>query len=163
MLKQSYNKKVENFIRSYINYIIKPDFFVCFHTTFFVTFDEKNIRANFRGTGLIPFNPETMISKLDIKLYTPISTGPPLTEANLWIFKILQNLQKVISQSDYIKTRIIRHQGNFPTSIYKAIDQMVKNIQSVIYKIVLMQDRIYIFKEVNRTINKRYKIKKTRI
>ncbi len=39
---------------------------------------------------------------------------------------------------------------------------MVKNIQSVIYKIILIQDRIRIFEEANRTINKRRKTKKTR-
>ncbi len=37
---------------------------------------------------------------------------------------------------------------------------MMKNIQSVIYKIILIQDRIYIFEKANRTINKRYKAKK---
>ncbi len=66
-------------------------------------------------------------------------------------------------QSDYIKTRIVKHQGNFPTSIYKVIDQMMKNTKSVIYKIMLMQKRIRTFEKANRTISKRRKIKKIRI
>src|SRR6266699_5715802 len=49
MLKRSYSKEVENFIRSYINYIIKPDFFACFYITFFAIFNEENIRVDFRG------------------------------------------------------------------------------------------------------------------
>ncbi len=40
---------------------------------------------------------------------------------------------------------------------------MVKNTKSVIYKMVLMQERIRTFEEANRTINKRCKAKKTRI
>src|SRR6266699_6832385 len=40
---------------------------------------------------------------------------------------------------------------------------MVKSTKSVIYKMVLIQKRICIFEEVNRTINKRRKTKKTRI
>ncbi len=89
ILKRLYNKEVENFIRSYINYIIKPDFFVYFYTVFFVIFDEENIRTDSRGISLIPFNLKTMISKLDIKLYTLISIEPFLTETDLWIFKTL--------------------------------------------------------------------------
>src|SRR6266699_6792044 len=82
ILKRSYGKEVENFIRSHINYIIKLDFFACFYTTFFIIFDEENIRIDFQSTNLIPFNLKTMISKLDIKLYIPISTGPSSTEVD---------------------------------------------------------------------------------
>ncbi len=43
------------------------------------------------------------------------------------------------------------------------MDQMIKDAQSVIYKMVLIQDCIRIFEEANRTISKRHKAKKTRI
>ena len=39
----------------------------------------------------------------------------------------------------------------------------MKNTKSVIYKMVLIQERIRIFEETNRTINKRRKTKKIRI
>ena len=89
MLKRLYNKKVENFIRFYINYIIKPDFFVCFYIIFFVIFNEENIQANFRSISFILFNPNTMISKLDIKLYMSIPTRPLSAEIDSWVFKTL--------------------------------------------------------------------------
>ncbi len=82
ILKQLYNKEVENFIQSHINYITKPDFFTYFYTIFFVTFNEENIRTSFRGIDLVPFNLETVISKLDIKLYILIPTGPLTTEVD---------------------------------------------------------------------------------
>ncbi|SRR6266566_7279359 len=75
ILKRLYGKEVENFIQSYINYIIKPDFFVYFYIIFFAIFNEENVRVSFRGISLILFNPEAVISKLDIKLYIPISIG----------------------------------------------------------------------------------------
>ncbi len=43
------------------------------------------------------------------------------------------------------------------------MDQMVKSMKSVMYKMVLMQERIRILEEANRTISKRRKVKKTRI
>ncbi len=82
VLKQSYSKEVENFIQSHINYIIKPDFFIYFYTIFFAIFNKENIRVGFRSTSLIPSNPKAVISKLDIKLYTPISIGPLSTEVD---------------------------------------------------------------------------------
>jgi len=82
ILKRSYGKEVENFIRFYINYIIKPDFFIYFHIVFFVIFGEENVRIGFWDIGLIPFNPETMISKFDVKLYISTPTGFLLTEAD---------------------------------------------------------------------------------
>jgi hypothetical protein len=32
---------------------------------------ESNIKGSFRGAGLVPLNPENMISKLNVKLRTP--------------------------------------------------------------------------------------------
>ncbi len=66
-------------------------------------------------------------------------------------------------QSDYIKTKINRYQGNSPISIYKAMDQMIKDIKLVIYKMMLIQDRICTFEKINRIISTRRKIKKIRI
>ncbi len=89
MLKWSYSKEVKNFIWFYINYITKSDFFVYFYIAFFVIFNEENIRIGFRGISLVPFNLETVISKLDIKLYMSISIRPLLIEVDFWIFKTL--------------------------------------------------------------------------
>ncbi len=89
MLKQSYSKEVENFIRFYINYITKPDFFAYFYIIFFVIFSEENIRIGFQNIGLVSFNPETVIFKFDIKLYIPILIGFFLAEIDSWVFKTL--------------------------------------------------------------------------
>ncbi|ERF70741.1 hypothetical protein EPUS_05093 [Endocarpon pusillum Z07020] len=36
----------------------------------------ENIKAGFQGTGLVPYDPQAVLSKLDIKLRTPTPTGP---------------------------------------------------------------------------------------
>ncbi len=80
MLKRSYGKEVENLIWSYINYIIKPDFFDYFYVAFVATFNKENIRVGFRGIGLVSFNPKAVIFKFDIKLCMSISIRPLSTE-----------------------------------------------------------------------------------
>ncbi len=87
ILKRSYNKKIKNFIRSYINYIIKPDFFAYFYIAFFIIFGEKNVRVSFRSISLVLFNLETVISKFDIKLYMSILTRSFSIEIDSWVFK----------------------------------------------------------------------------
>ena len=42
----------------------------------------KNVKAGFRGTILVPYDPEVVLSKLDIKLRTLIFTSSPKANAN---------------------------------------------------------------------------------
>jgi len=58
-------------IRIYINYISKLEFLYSFRKAFFALIIEKNIQGGFIGAGLIPYNLERVISKLDIKLRIP--------------------------------------------------------------------------------------------
>jgi hypothetical protein len=61
----------------HISYITKVEFFAAFKNAFITSFNKVNIREDFRETNLILFNPETVISKLDIVSYILISTNPP--------------------------------------------------------------------------------------
>jgi hypothetical protein len=70
-LKQAYSRQIEDMMRSHITHITKDDFFPAFCTAFYAAMTEKNIRAGFRGARLAPFNPESVLSKLDVKLKTP--------------------------------------------------------------------------------------------
>jgi hypothetical protein len=64
-------------MRVHISYITKVEFFAMFKNAFIASFGKANVRGGFRGTGFVLFNPETVISKLDVISYTPISTDPP--------------------------------------------------------------------------------------
>jgi hypothetical protein len=70
VLKQAYGRQIEHLIRCSITHISKTQFFDAFHAAFKATFTESNIRGGFKGAGLAPFNPENVISKLDVQLRT---------------------------------------------------------------------------------------------
>ena len=53
---------------AFINYIIKKDFFLAFKTVYFKAIIINNIRAGFRKIGLIFYNLNIIIFKLNIKL-----------------------------------------------------------------------------------------------
>ena len=66
----------------------------------------ENAIAGFRGAGLMPFNPDAVLSKLDVKLRTPTPTGTPPIDTNPWVSQIPHNPRDALSQATLVKTRI---------------------------------------------------------
>lgn len=73
-LKKAYGRQAEELMRNQITHITKIEFLPCFMAAFKAAFTKRNIQGGFRGAGLVPLNPEAVISKLDVKLRTP---SPP--------------------------------------------------------------------------------------
>ena len=79
-LKKVYGSQISFLTRASIKHITKDDFFPAFKAAFELVFTEKNIKSSFRGAGLVPWDPEVVISKLDIRLRT---LTPPRTPDGL--------------------------------------------------------------------------------
>jgi hypothetical protein len=76
-LKRAYSHRIESLIRDYINYITKLKFLLAFRAAYNQSITKKNICASFQGAGLVPHDPEAVISKLDVKLRTPSPAALP--------------------------------------------------------------------------------------
>jgi hypothetical protein len=70
-LKRSYSDSISALARNHIHYINKETFLLAFKAAHELTFTEENARAGFRDAGLVPFNPDAVLSKLDVRLRTP--------------------------------------------------------------------------------------------
>jgi hypothetical protein len=90
-LKQAYGRQVKDLMRAHINHVSKLEFLCGFREAFFAFTTEKNIQGGFAGAGLVPYDPKRVLSKLDVWLWTPTPTGPPLALANLWVSQTPQN------------------------------------------------------------------------
>ena len=77
-LKTAYGRQIKNYMRCYINHITKLEFLPAFKEAWKAIFTKENICGGFRGAGLVPYDPEHVISNLNIKLQTP----PPPPVAN---------------------------------------------------------------------------------
>jgi len=77
-----YSRQIEGFIKAYINYITKVEFFIAFKAAYLLSITVQNAQARFRGASLIPFDPQAIISKLDVKLRTPTPTSPPFVDTD---------------------------------------------------------------------------------
>jgi hypothetical protein len=69
----------------------------------------QNAQAGFRGTGLVPFNPQAVISKLDIKLRILTPTRPLSADTDPWVSQTSYNPTETFSQIVLIKDRIARY------------------------------------------------------
>jgi hypothetical protein len=71
VLKRSYGKAVEGYMRMGINHINKDDFTVLYQQARTTSFTPTTVLSGFRATRLVPFDLDQVLSRLDIRLRTP--------------------------------------------------------------------------------------------
>lgn len=162
-LKRAYGCEIEGFIKSFVTHITKAEFLIAFQAAFSKVFTYANVKAGFQGAGLVPFDPERVISKLDVKLSTPSPTGTSVPANTLWVSQTPHNLTEATSQTDFIKSRVSRHQGSSPTPILSAIDQFSKGAMAIIHENTVLKAQVRNLQEANNSLAKRRRAKKTRV
>jgi hypothetical protein len=162
-LKKAYGRQIEDLMRQQITHITKEDFIPAFRAAFEVSLTESNIQGGFRGAGLVPFDPERVISTLDLKLRTPTPQNSCPGTAQPWTSQTPSNPTQAISQSSFIKERVTRHQGSSPTSILDAVDQFAKGTSKVMHQLALLQAEVKDLRKANETLSKRRNRKKSRL
>lgn len=90
-MKRAYGDGVSALARSRIHHINKETFLQAFKAAFEKTFTAENICAGFRGAGVVPYNPEAVLSKLDVRLCTPSTT----VEDGAWQAKTPRNAREI--------------------------------------------------------------------
>ena len=162
-LKRAYGQQIEDMMWAHMSHITKDDFFPAFYAAFNIAMTESNIQGGFRGAGLLPFDPNRVISTLDLKLKTPTPPSSRLGTAQPWVSQTPNNPTEAMSQSTFIKTRISRHQNSSPTSIYTAIDQFTKGASQIMHQLALLKAENQNLRQANEVLSKRRRAKKTRL
>jgi DDE superfamily endonuclease len=161
VLKQMYGRQIKTFIKAYINHITKVKFFLAFHTVYKQSITPENAIAGFCRAGLVPFNPDTVLLKLDVKLRTPTPTRTPPTDTNPWVSQTPHNPRDALSQATLVKTCIIQHQGSLLTPTFIATASLAKGIKVLAHKVTLMSAEIRTLRSANKALSKRRRAKKT--
>jgi hypothetical protein len=159
-LKKAYGREISDLISAYINHVTKVEFLCSFIKAHNTSFTPENIQAGFRGAGLVPFNPDSIIEKLDVRLRTP---SPPLGQNEPWHPRTPQTATELASQKDFIKSRIARHQDISPASIYEALDQLTKGAEMMMHSAALLEQRFAALQKANIAASQRKSWKKRRI
>ena len=65
VLKRLYGQQIEGLIRARVNYIDKPDFLTAYRSAREESIAIDTVRNGFVATGLVPYDPERVLSKLN--------------------------------------------------------------------------------------------------
>ena len=163
VLKKAYGRQIETFIKAHINHITKVEFFLAFRAAYIESMTAQNAQAGFRGAGLVPFNPQAVISKLDVKLRTLTPTGPPCVDADPWVSQTPHNTTDALSQTTLVKDRIAQHQGSSPTPIFATVALLAKGTEILAHELTLLSAEVRTLRQANEALSKRRRAKKNRI
>jgi hypothetical protein len=160
-LKRAYSREIESLIRDYINHVTKLEFLPALKAAYNRSFTPANIQSAFRGAGLVPHQPDAVLSKLDVQLRTP--TPPAALINTLWEARTPSNIRELKAQSTLIRERVRKHKSSSPASIIEAIDQLKKGAEVMMLSAELMRDRITSLEKANKAASERKQRKKKRI
>jgi hypothetical protein len=139
VLKQSYGRQIEGYMRNGVNHIDKPDFLRAFYTARTEAMTLANIQSSFAATGLVPYDPERVLSKLHTQFKTP--TPPSTSHANnapastqAWAFETPHDTAQLALQANAIKRTAL------PTPTNRALAQLVKGCQLAMNSAVLLAE-----------------------
>jgi len=158
-LKKAYGRQIEDLIRNSINHITKLEFLPAFKAAFDAAITKDNIKGAFRGSGLIPYDPDAVISKLDIRLRTPT---PPTVDAQ-WESKTPSNALELAAQTELIQGRVTNHQDSSPTPINEALNQFLKGAQAMVHSLTILKAENESLRKANELATKRRQRKKKQI
>jgi hypothetical protein len=162
-LKAGYGKQIENMMRANITHITKEAFLSAFYKAYQAAMTKQNIQGGFRGAGIVPFNPERVISELDVRPKTPTPQHSRPGSAHTWISKTPNNPTEASSQTDLIKKRITHHLDSSPTAILDAVDLLSKGTSKIMHELALLKSENKILRQANEELSKRRRAKKVRL
>jgi hypothetical protein len=126
VLKRAYGRLVESRTRLGFNHIDKFDFLMAYPSARVDTFKPNTIQNSFRATGLSPYSPTEVLSKLNIHLKTPT---PPGSAGSIFSPKTPQNLLQLQKQASSIKALIKKRSQSPPTPTDRALNQLIKGCE----------------------------------
>ena len=163
VLKRNYGIELDVFIKAQITHITKTEFFIAFQKAYFKTITQKNIKAGFRSTGLVPYDLQAILSKLDVKLRTPTPTEPPSANTDSWVPQTPHNPTEALFQTAFVRNKINYHQGNSPTSIFTATTQLAKGTEVLAHTVSLLVAENDTLRKANEALSKRKRAKRTHV
>lgn len=86
-----------------VNRIDKLDFLIAYPQARTDAFKSETIQNSFRTAGLVPFNPEPVLSKLNIQLRTPTPPASRSSQASAFCPHTPANVDELYKQAASIK------------------------------------------------------------
>jgi hypothetical protein len=158
VLKRSYGRQIEGLMRTGVNHINKPDFLTAYLSAHKESMTSDTICSGFAATGLVLYDLERVLSKLNTQLRTPT---PPLAvspKQSHWVSKTPHDVSQLELQAKAIKEYLSRRTKGPPSPTDQALNQLVKGCQLAMHSVVLLTEE----NKQLRAVNRRQKRKRPR-
>jgi DDE superfamily endonuclease/helix-turn-helix, Psq domain/Tc5 transposase DNA-binding domain len=140
VLKRRYGQQIQGYMRRGTHHIDKQDFLEAYHIARTEAATIANIQSGFAATGLVPHDPERVLSKLRTQLKTPTPPSSSHAQASEpWQFKTPHDTAQLELQARAIKDDI---QRALPTPTNRALSQIVKGCQLAMNSAVLLAEEV---------------------
>ena len=133
-LKRAYGQEVQKLARHGIHHIDKEDFLSIYIKARTSVFIEQTIKNGFLATGLVPADPERVLSSLTVVNHkTP---SPPTTpQEATWTSETPHTIIQLEKQARLIK-ELLQRQSQSPSS--RAVNQLIKGCQIAMHSAVVL-------------------------
>jgi hypothetical protein len=139
VLKKSYGSLVERKMSLGVNHIDKQEFLPLYQQARTEALHRQNIQSGFSATGLVPHQPERVLSTLNAPVQTPT---PPPPEQQLQAYTAItpRNVLDLQQQAALIKHGLKRRRRTQspPSPTEQAINQIVKGCQLAMNSALLL-------------------------
>lgn len=160
-LKRSYGLKVQEEMRAGINHVDKDDFIGLYTKARTATYSSDTVRSGFKATGLVPFNPDEVLSVLQIRLQTPSPNRPILEASGPWIPETPHNMAELDLQTKAVKGLIRYRTQTPPSPTVHAINQLIKGCQMAMHNATLLAAENRKLRAANEKVRKKREKRKT--
>ena len=140
VLKRSYGRQIEELMRLGVSHIDKTDFLTAYVTTRQETFTSANIRNGFQATGLLPYDPDYVLAKLNTQLRTPTPPAPPPENVAPWVPETPHDIHQLERQVTAIRGFIEGRTRGSSSPTDQAIRQLAKGCQLAMHSAVILAD-----------------------
>ena len=142
-LKQAYRKQIEKSMALGINHIDKDHFLTVYASVRKEALSQKNILSGFKATGLVPYDPEQVLSRLNTQLHTPTPPGSSHSSQATWATATPHNIRQLELLSEKVKKHLKRRTQSPPSPTNQALDRLVKGCQMAMHgaAILMVQNK----------------------
>ena len=134
-LKRAYGGLVEKLMRTGVNYIDKYDFLDAFPAARESAFKAETIQNSFAAAGLVPYNPERVLSNLNIQLKT---LTPPGSRSTNSAPQTPYNARQLEKQVSTVK-KLLSTRSQSPIPLLEArLNKLIKGYKLYLNKLILI-------------------------
>ncbi|KAH8430077.1 transposase [Aspergillus melleus] len=140
-LKKYYGQQISKAIQNGMEHIDKSDFIRHFKRAYKEAFSTDNIKSSFAATGLVPYSPNRVLSKLKpLRSSTPTPPSTSSSNQSMYLGKTPVNLYQLNHQREELQA--LQESGLSSLIADQALEKVYKGAEMAMQNAVLLQQEI---------------------